>query len=261
MAYATDFHLHSYEVCKRFRVAALSIHFWSNITNLVLLTAVSIERRFIAKMTNTNSSNSKDSKRRRLSLLASVSLALLIAILLFFHLHIRYEADYSRNECALAFHREMTKCKGLFAPCSGFPIVITVTATITGCSFILYAMTKKLKQKIAESDERISAALKKARVTNTKRIQATNYLWIASTIEWVPYGIARLTIYADVSLSTFFSISGIFHTFSTLFFLSLPIIYYQMDRKFHDFVNLKSQKLFENISKGWKETVDEVQVI
>lgn len=233
VTYATDFQLHSYEICKRFRVANLSIHFWSNITNLLVLTVVSIERRRITKMINVVSSSSK---KRKCSLLGSISFALVIVIPVFFLFHVRYEADYSRNGCALAFHKKMAKCKGLFAQCSGFPIVITVTATITGCSIVLYAMTKKLKEKVVNSDEKISTALAKARITNTKRIQAINFLWITFTILWVPYGITRLTIHAEISMNTFFSISGIFHTVFTLNHLSIPIIYYKMDVKFRDFV-------------------------
>lgn len=236
VTYATDFQLYSYEVCKRIRVVTLGIHFWSCMTNLVILTAMTIERHHNTEAPIPTTS-ARGSTRRKFILFISISLGTVIAITIVRILHKMVDVKYSRSECTLAFRQKMMKCKGLFSECSGFPIVIIITFTILGCSLTLYVLTKKLKQKVTNSDKRISAVSTKTRITNTRRIQATHYLWLVSILEWLPYGKARLTIYGNFSMNIFFTISGISHTISTLYFLSVPIIYYKMDRKFYEYVH------------------------
>lgn len=241
VTYARDFQIYSYKVCNGIRVVTLSIHFWSNITNLILLTAMCIDRQQQANKLARIPLSPKQSSRQRWILLISIALGTLNTAVLSYLWSYQGETingiTNGWNECAYGFQHQLRNCKGLFSRCSEFPVVMTVAFTITVCSNVLFLMTRKLKQKITASDKRISAVLCKDRITNTKRIQATHYLWIASTFEFLPYGIARLTIYADFSMNTYFTISAIFHTISTLHFVSVPLVYYNMDRKFYDYVH------------------------
>ena len=137
----------------------------------------------------------------------------------------------------------MMKCNSVFAHCSTFVTIVTVACAITVSSRCINYSTRLLTSMIRKADGRANTILQMRRSTNTSRIQATTYLALVFSFNWVPYGLSRFYVLLNPTFPAFQTVTTCFHALSTVLFVFIPLIYYKMDGGFQKFANALFAKI------------------
>jgi len=156
-------------------------------------------------------------------------------------LYERFWNPFPLSFCFITYRITYIEC---IAPknCSRYMIIAILVFTATTCSMIVLFATHKLKKYIENHENKTANLLGSRRQTNFDRLKATNLLWIAYSVIYIPWILTRILVQVISNPVIAVTTNDVFHTFGNMSSLIVPLVYIKMDSHFSTFIKTKLWK-------------------
>lgn len=113
--------------------------------------------------------------------------------------------------------------------------LVSITFSVASASFVVLVTTVCLLRLVHRHEKSVSKIFRKKVRMDTRRIMATQILWISFAVYWMPYGILH-TLGNSIAVSKYVHCAIILQAIAYSSFFTLPTVYYAMDFEYGKYI-------------------------